>query len=60
MLGALDPYGDAVFNHRQIPALLKELDNLPQECGGAWAVEVRTLCDLTLRGMHRYLLFVGD
>ena len=29
MLGALDPYGDAVFNHRQIPALLREAMNCP-------------------------------
>ena len=29
MLGALDPYGDAVFNHRQVPALLRELDLRP-------------------------------
>ena len=60
MLGALDPYGDAVFNHRQVPALLGELDLLPSERGGAWVAEVRTLCDLVSHGLHRYLLFVGD
>lgn len=60
MLGALDPYGDAVFNHRQIPALLRELDQLPSERGGAWVAEVRTLCELVLRGLHHYLLFIGD
>lgn len=35
LLGALNPYGDAVFNRRQIPALLQELDRLPAERSGA-------------------------
>jgi hypothetical protein len=35
LLGALDPYGDAVFNHRQVPALLAELDRLPEIRGGS-------------------------
>jgi hypothetical protein len=60
LLGALDPYGDAVFNHRQIPALIRELDMLPPEHGGEWAGEARTLCNFVLRGVHRYLVFVGD
>lgn len=60
MLGALTPYGDAVFNHRQIPALLSELDRLPPERGGAWVAEARTLCHLVLKGTHLYLVFLGD
>jgi hypothetical protein len=61
MLAALDPYGDAVFNHQQIPALLRELDQLPPERGGMWVGEVRTLCELVLqRRPHHYLLFIGD
>ncbi len=60
MLGALDPYGDAVFNDRQIPALLVELDRLPAERGGAWVAEVRALCEVALRGTHHYILFIGD
>jgi hypothetical protein len=60
MLGALDPYGDAVFNHRQIPALLGELDRLPIEHGGAWVAEVRALCEVALRKPHHYILFIGD
>ncbi|KAB2341323.1 hypothetical protein F8566_42165 [Actinomadura rudentiformis] len=59
LLGALDPYGDTVFNHRQIPALLGELDRLPAERGGAWVVEVRALCEVARR-THHYLLFIGD
>ncbi|MCX5414911.1 hypothetical protein [Streptomyces sp. NBC_00059] len=60
MLGALDPYGDAVFNHRQIPTLLAELDRLPAERGGEWVAEVRALCEVALQGVHRYILFIGD
>lgn len=60
MLGALDPYEDAVFNRRQIPALLRELDQLPPERGGTWAAEVRTLCELALARPHHYILFIGD
>ncbi|QES52833.1 hypothetical protein DEJ50_32950 [Streptomyces venezuelae] len=60
MLGALDPYGDAVFNHRQVPTLLAELDRLPAERGGEWVAEVRALCEVALQGVHRYLLFIGD
>jgi hypothetical protein len=60
LLGALDPHDDAVFNHRQISALLRELDRLPRERGGAWADEVRALCSLALRNVHHHLVFVGD
>jgi hypothetical protein len=60
MLGALDPYGDAVFNHRQIPALLRELDQLPPERGGEWAEEARALCQVASRRLHHYILFIGD
>ncbi|MET9914984.1 hypothetical protein ABZZ74_51495 [Streptomyces sp. NPDC006476] len=28
MLGSLIPYGDAVFNHRQVPVLISELKRL--------------------------------
>jgi hypothetical protein len=60
MLAALDPYGDAVFNRQQIPALLKELDQLPLERGGTWVAEVRTLCELVSQKTHHYILFIGD
>jgi hypothetical protein len=36
MLWALDPYGDAVFNKRQVPLLLAELDRLPAPCADDW------------------------
>ncbi|MFD3455421.1 hypothetical protein ACFWVC_25015 [Streptomyces sp. NPDC058691] len=60
MLSALIPYGDAMFNHRQVPLLLAELDRLPDACGGAWVAQARELCQVVLNGSHRYLWFVGD
>ncbi len=60
MLWALDPYGDAVFNHRQMPMLLSELDRLPVTCGGDWVGQARELCRVVQRGTHLYLWFIGD
>ncbi|MFF8486148.1 hypothetical protein ACGFZG_18390 [Streptomyces antibioticus] len=60
MLWALTPYGDAVFNERQIPLLLAELDRLPEASGGTWLNETRELCAFAQRGTHRYLWFIGD
>lgn len=60
MLSALIPYGDAMFNHRQVPLLLAELDRLPDACGGTWVIEARELCEVVLSGSHRYLWFLGD
>ncbi|MFF2432035.1 hypothetical protein [Streptomyces mirabilis] len=60
MLSALDPYGDAVFNVRQVPLLLAELERLPAERGGQWVQEVSELCQVVERDTHRYLWFVGD
>ncbi|MBM7442618.1 hypothetical protein [Streptomyces sp. HB132] len=60
MLWSLDPYGDAVFNHRQVPLLLVELDGLPAACGGDWVGQARELCQVVQQRVHRYLWFVGD
>jgi hypothetical protein len=60
MLWALTPYGDAVFNERQVPLLLAELDRLPEAYGGIWMDPVRELCTVVQSGPHRYLWFVGD
>jgi hypothetical protein len=60
MLHALDPYGDAMFNHRQAPLLLAELDRLPDACGGDWVGQARELCRVVERGTHLCLWFVGD
>ena len=60
MLWALSPYGDAVFNERQVPLLLRELDRLPETYGGTWVDQARELCQVVQGGTHRYLWFVGD
>ena len=60
MLWALTPYGDAMFNQRQMPLLLAELDRLPAACGGDWVAQARELCQLVERGLHLYLWFIGD
>ncbi|MFG2651222.1 hypothetical protein [Streptomyces sp. NPDC048436] len=60
MLFALAPYGDAVFNQRQIPMLLAELGKLPAACGGEWVAQARELCQVVERGTHLYLWFLGD
>jgi hypothetical protein len=60
MLSALIPYGNAMFNQRQIPLLLAELDRLPAACDGDWVAQARELCQVVERGPHRYLWFVGD
>ncbi|MFI8438982.1 hypothetical protein ACIGJO_35730 [Streptomyces sp. NPDC079020] len=60
MLFALTPYGDAVFNQRQMPLLLAELDQLPPACDGEWVAQARELCQVVERGMHLYLWFIGD
>ncbi|MFD4690162.1 hypothetical protein [Streptomyces sp. NPDC058463] len=60
MLWALSPYGDAVFNERQVPLLLEELDRLPEAYGGTWVDQARDLCQVVQSGTHRYLWFVGD
>ncbi|MGW4567197.1 hypothetical protein ACWEN3_34020 [Streptomyces sp. NPDC004561] len=50
MLWALSPYGDAVFNERQVPLLVAELDRLPETCGGAWVNQTRELCQVVQNG----------
>ncbi len=60
MLRALTPYGDAVFNQRQVPLLLAELDRIPAACGGDWVGQARELCRVVERGTHLYLWFIGD
>jgi hypothetical protein len=60
MLWALTPYGDAVFNQRQVPLLLLELDRLPADLDGDWVGQARELCQVVERGQHLYLWFIGD
>ena len=60
MLRALTRYGDAVFNQRQMPLSVPELDRLSAACGGDWVAPVRELCQVVQQGTHLYLWFIGD
>ncbi len=60
MLFALTPYGDAMFNQRQMSLLLAELDRLPAAYGGEWVAQARELCQIVECGSHLYLWFIGD
>jgi hypothetical protein len=60
MLWGLSPYGDALFNERQVPLLLAELDRLPEAYRGTWVDHARELCKVVEDGTNRHLWFVGD
>lgn len=59
-LWALTSYGDAVFNERQVPLLLSELDGISADLRGDWVGQARGPCQVVERGMHLYLWFIGD
>jgi hypothetical protein len=61
MFAVLCAYLDTVFNRRQIPILLAELDRLPAGLIPDLArPEVRRLATLVEEGQHLYLWFCGD
>ncbi|MEV4493290.1 hypothetical protein AB0K04_24640 [Micromonospora coxensis] len=62
MLSGLCAYLDTMFNERQLPLLINELDRLPP--GAALddesRAEMRRLCAVARMEPHRYLWFLGD
>ncbi|WP_239152501.1 hypothetical protein [Virgisporangium aurantiacum] len=61
MLAGLCAYLDTVFNQRQVPMLLAELERLPSGViPVAAAAEIRRLAAMVMEGQHRYLWFCGD
>jgi hypothetical protein len=61
MLAGLCAFLDTVFNQRQVPMLLAELERLPSGVIPAAAVaEIRRFAAMVEKGQHRYLWFVGD
>lgn len=64
LLQYVDPYGDAVFNPRQMPQLLRELDLLIARCSDEESKmlleKVRELAVKCQNARHLYLRFVGD
>ncbi|MEU5946788.1 hypothetical protein ABZ793_14645 [Micromonospora sp. NPDC047465] len=62
LLSGLCAYLDTVFNQRQVPMLLEELDRLPpgSVLNEESRSEIRRLCVLVSERSHHYLWFVGD
>ncbi|WP_431948058.1 hypothetical protein [Micromonospora marina] len=62
MLGGLCAYLDTMFNVRQLPSLIDELDRLPVGVAldDESRTEIRRLCEVTRLDSHRYLWFLGD
>ncbi|APU38437.1 hypothetical protein [Streptomyces sp. TN58] len=61
MLGHLLPYGDTVFNHRQVSTLLEEVPRLPAGVlTDEFARELIELGQVVLAGQGLYLWFLGD
>lgn len=60
----IDPYGDTVFNHLQVPTVLKDIEclkarELTHEERGI-VRDLEALCHLCLDEPHIYLKFIGD
>ena len=61
MLAGLCAHLDTVFNQRQIPILLAELEQLPAGLVPEPArAEVRRFSTVVMEGRHLYLWFCGD
>lgn len=61
MLAGLCAYLDTVFNQRQIPILLAELERLPAGLIPEPArANVRRFSSVVMEGQHLYLWFCGD
>lgn len=60
MLWALTPYGDTVFNQRQVPLLLAELDRLPAPVVVIGSGRPASCAGSSSGETHLYLWFVSD
>ncbi|MEV4347959.1 hypothetical protein AB0J83_26180 [Actinoplanes sp. NPDC049596] len=61
MLAGLCAYLDTIFNQRQIPILLAELERLPAgSIPESARADVNRLAALVEKGQHLYLWFCGD
>ena len=57
----IDPYGDAVFNQRQIEALVAELDRMHGDAGQMEVAEsLRAFLEQTRGHVDTYVWFLGD
>ncbi|MEU1965659.1 hypothetical protein ABZ541_13280 [Micromonospora sediminicola] len=62
MLSGLCAFLDTMFNERQLPLLIDELDRLPSGIAlhDESRAEIRRLCEVARMEPHRYLWFLGD
>ena len=64
LLRYVDPYGNTVFNHLQMPQLLEEIDLLIGRCADEESKglleNVRELAEKCRKSNHLYLRFRGD
>ncbi len=60
MLGGLCAFLDTMFNLRQLPSLIDELDRLPDgfALDDESRTEIRRLCEVVEMESHRYLWFL--
>jgi hypothetical protein len=60
----VDPYGDTVFNQKQIPVLVEELQRVRPQLAEPGTVnhldQVVALAKKSIREVHTYLRFYGD
>jgi hypothetical protein len=64
MLASIDKYGDTVFNRVQMDRFLAEWKTLYGAANTAEETSllkaVQDLAEESMRGVHRYLVFIGD
>jgi hypothetical protein len=61
-ISSVDPYGDTVFNHLQIPAVIEDLHRLAGHATNESEREILANVEQLARksGQHLYMTFQGD
>jgi hypothetical protein len=63
MLRGIDPYGDTVFNQRQLPSVIRELREIAQLVPRdlqEGLLDLATYVERFIGRTHTYLWFIGD
>src|SRR5690242_14629444 len=63
LLQFIDPYGNTIFNQRQLPALAKELEFAAGRAAGPLRERLMDVLNLLQNGLdkpHVYARFIGD
>jgi hypothetical protein len=62
-LAFIDPYGDTIFNQRQIPVLLEELRSLAPTLQPPFRLRANDLVEFIATALdhpHQYVRFIGE